>query len=179
MLGIVAHAHRAGLMNDLAADRNRIHAAAPEIASARRFPPMVSMIEVNVSCMWCTCLISCSRPLEMETQHRDAPLIHRARIDLAVRIGVGNHLAAAGESHPGAVLSADLGFQRRAVAFSLRAVEAADLRHVESAADLDVITAREILLLVVEQPPRHVDVHAADAVANCAAAGRPAPERGR
>ena len=34
---------------------------------------------------------------------------------------------------------------------------------LESAADFDMVAAREVELLVVE-PPRHVDVHAADAV---------------
>jgi hypothetical protein len=43
-------------------------------------------------------------------------------------------------------------------------MEAADLRHMETAADLDVIAARKILLLIVEQPPGNVDVHPADTV---------------
>ena len=57
--------------------------------------------------------------------------------------------------------------QRLAVAFvpAAGAVKRADLRHAEAAADLDVIAAREIrLLLLVPQPPRNVHVHAAEAV---------------
>ena len=59
---------------------------------------MVSMIDVKVSCMWRTCLISCVAPAEVEAQHGDAAPIHRARIDVAVAVLVGDHFAAAGEA---------------------------------------------------------------------------------
>ena len=66
-----------------------------------------------------------------------------------------------------AVLAADFVFERLPVAFlSLRdAVKVAEFRHVEAAADLDVIAARELLVLFVEFPPGNINVHAADAVA--------------
>src|SRR5439155_16863305 len=101
----------------------------------------------------------------MEAQHGNAPLIDDVRIDLAVRVVVRDHLAAAGEVHGCAVEAAVVVLQRLAVAAD--AVEALNAAHeAESgrrsfaAAELDVIAAREIQLLSIE-PPRHVEMRAA------------------
>ena len=106
-------------------------------------------------------------PFEMEAEDGNAELIDLIRVDLAVGLLVGNHVAAAREADMRAILPADFVLERLSVTFmSLRdAVIAADLRHAEAAADLDVIAAREILVLLVEFPPGHINVHAADAVA--------------
>src|SRR5262249_5185488 len=116
-------------------------------------------------------------PAPMEAQHGNAVLIDRLRADLAVALLVRDHLAAAGESDARAVALADRVLERLAITFVLAAgaVEGADLRDAQSAADLDVIAARELLVLFVELPPGHVDVHAADAVGVVA---RQALERG-
>ena len=66
--------------------------------------------------MCLTCLSSWSRPLEVEPQHRDAPPIDDARIDLAVRVVVRDHLAAAGEADGRAVEAPVVVLQRLAVA---------------------------------------------------------------
>ena len=55
-------------------------------------------------------------PLEVEAQHRDAPLVDHGRIDLAVAVRVGDHLAAAGEVDRGAVEPAVVVLQLLAVA---------------------------------------------------------------
>src|SRR6266850_2908666 len=95
------------------------------------------------------------RPLEMETQHGNAPLVD----------DIGNDLATAGETDGGAVMLASALLQLGAIAFLLatQSIEHADAGHVESAAELDVVAARKIVL-AVELPPRHVHVHSADAV---------------
>src|SRR5439155_1414103 len=105
-------------------------------------------------------------PAPVEAEHRDAPLVYGARIYVAVGVLVGNHLAAPGQSDTGPIPLADMLLQRLPIALMrpAGAVERSDLRHAESAADLDVIASREIFLLLIEQPPGHVDMHAADAV---------------
>jgi len=108
------------------------------------------------------------RELRVEPQHRDAVGVDDVRIDLAVGVLVRDHLAAAGEVHGGPVEAAVVVLERLAVAAD--AVEALDAAHeaeagraAASAAELDVIAARKIELLVV-QPPRHVEMRAAGAV---------------
>src|SRR5258706_15707454 len=105
------------------------------------------------------------RPLEVETQRGDAPLIDDVGIDLAVGVRVGKHFAAAGEVDVRAVDLASALLQLRAVAFFIvtQTMEHADAGHIASPAHLDVIAAGKIIL-AVELPPRHVHVHSADAV---------------
>src|SRR4051794_19034059 len=97
----------------------------------------------------------------MKTQDRDAPLILDTRIDLAERVLVGNHFAAAAESDMGAIILAAGLLQAYAVSFVLvaDARELAYAGHISSPAHLNVIPAQEIILLA-KQPPRHVHVHA-------------------
>ena len=97
----------------------------------------------------------------MEAQHRDAPFIDYIGIDLAVAIGIGNHLATAGKSDVRPVVVAALLLQRRPIAlvFFADAGELAYTRHVPAAAELDVITAQKVIL-AIELPPRHIQVHA-------------------
>ena len=140
------------------------------------------MIEVNVWCMCCTWLYLGVAPLEMEAQHRDAPLVDALGIDLAIGILVRDHFAAAGEADVRAVILVDVVFQllcRSPDAARTTPWNVPDLRHAEAAADLDVIAAREILVLIVVEPPRHIDVHAADAVRVVARHARPARECSR
>src|SRR5256886_12467999 len=51
-------------------------------------------------------LVLVIRPLPMKPEHRDAPSIHHAWVDLAVAVVVGDHLAAAREADRGAVVAA-------------------------------------------------------------------------
>src|SRR6266478_3995595 len=105
------------------------------------------------------------RPLEMEAQNGNAPLVHDFGIDFAVGVGVGEHFAAAREADGGAVDLAAALLQGCAVAFLVMAepIEHSDARHVAAAPEFNVITAGEIVL-AVEFPPRDVHVHSADAV---------------
>src|SRR5215472_17378281 len=144
--GIVVHPNGPRLMNNLAADRHGVHAVRGKLLRLRlashRFDDRGERV-VHV-----TDLVNLMvRPAEMEPQHRDAPLVDRAGVNLAVRMCVGNHLAAAGKADPGAVLFADSGFQRCAI--PILPMETAYLRHIETAADLDMVPARKILLLVI------------------------------
>src|SRR5271170_5511976 len=86
-------------------------------------------------------------PLPVEAENGNAPLVDHAGIDLAIGILVGNHLSSAAESDVGAVGAAALLLQADAVALMLvaNAIEAADARHVASAAELDVIAAQEFV----------------------------------
>ena len=113
-------------------------------------------------------------PLPVEAQHRDAPLVDDARVDLAVAVLVRDHLAAPGEAdrravEPAVVVLELLCRSRRprgrpiSTPCTVDAAHEAGAGHAAAAADLDVVAAREVELLVVE-PPRHVEVRAADAV---------------
>src|SRR5438093_958070 len=105
-------------------------------------------------------------PLPMEPQDGDPPLVHHVGVDLAVAVVVGDHLAAAREADEGAVHLAVLLLEVRSIAAAHDAVgagEDAGAGHSAPAPHLDVIPAWERHLLLVV-PPRHVEVHPADAV---------------
>src|ERR1019366_3753664 len=109
-------------------------------------------------------------PFEVETQHGDSPLVHRVRIEIAIAVGIWDHFAASGEADLRAVHLAQVALQLDAITAAqdaLGTIEVIAPRQAAPAAKLDVISAREghldgLLVLVV--PPRHVHVHAADAV---------------
>src|SRR5215472_17265814 len=119
-------------------------------------PPIVSMIDWKVSCMWRTWLISASLHWKWKRK-TGIPHASTLRVDVAPAFLVGDHLAAPREPDRRAVLFADLVLERLAVALVARAgaAERTEHRHVEPAADFDVVPAREILLLILQQPPRH------------------------
>src|SRR5262245_5522736 len=106
------------------------------------------------------------RPLEMEPENRNAPRVPFGRINFAIAAFVRDHLSPAREMNEGAVIPAGIFLEFLPVASagqSFEAGESADTGHLPSAAEFDVITAREIhfageLLLV--KPPRRVQVHA-------------------
>src|SRR3989441_734181 len=50
-------------------------------------------------------LVLVVRPLPVEPQHRDAPPVHRARVDLAIGVVVRDHLAAARKADRRAVVA--------------------------------------------------------------------------
>ena len=104
-------------------------------------------------------------PLPVEAQDRNAPLIDRVRIDIAVTVLVGNHLATAFEADKCSVHAAALLFQTRAVAFELIAytVKLAHTWHRPAPIDFYVISAQKIIL-AIELPPRNINMHAADSV---------------
>src|ERR1700722_17939711 len=56
-------------------------------------------------------------PCEMEAQNRNAPFVAHLWIDLAVAIGIRNHLPTAGKSDVGAIVAATFLLQRRTVTF--------------------------------------------------------------
>jgi hypothetical protein len=103
----------------------------------------------------------------MEAKDRDAPLVHHGGIELGVALVVRDLLAAAREADRRAVIAAIIVLQLRAVPAGVRIIldsaHESVRRRSHPAADLDVVAAREVELLVVE-PPGHVDVHTADAV---------------
>src|SRR6185369_11051691 len=86
---------------------------------------------------------------------------------VAIAVLIGQHFAAARETDHGAIFLADFVLERRSVTLVAGALarETTQHGHAESAADLDVVPAGKVLLFVSVQPPRHVHVHAADAVA--------------
>src|SRR6185312_4882894 len=111
----------------------------------------------------------------VEPQHGNTILVHYIGIDLAIIVNAGDRLAAAGHSHVGAKKIPVVLLQRGAIAAGLFlfalylkiAVQIFDAPAepikglTESAAELDMISPGEIQLLIV-QPPRSVDMHAAD-----------------
>ena len=105
-------------------------------------------------------------PFEVETAAPNTPSVHRHRVRLAVAQIVGDHLAAARERDEGSVFSSDPSLEFPAVAADPAhlTLEAADSGHSESASDLDMVPAGEVLVLLVPFPPRRVDVTAAESV---------------
>src|SRR5207244_11124728 len=61
-------------------------------------------------------LVLVVRPLPVEPQHGDAPPVHQARVELAVGVVIGDHLAAAREADRGAVIAAVVVLELPAVA---------------------------------------------------------------
>ena len=92
---LVAHAHRADLVNDLAGNRNHL-AVGPAVlrrASAHRLDQMGERGD-HVLGLFLLVVTAA----EVEFQHRDAPVVDHVGIDLAVALIVGDHLAAAREA---------------------------------------------------------------------------------
>src|SRR5437773_10934352 len=85
------------------------------------------------------------RPFPVELEHRDAPAVERARVDLAVAVVVGDHLTAAREADQGAVVAAVVVLELLAVAaaggVALNPAQDAVGRHTGAAPDLDVLAA--------------------------------------
>src|SRR5439155_20886533 len=104
-------------------------------------------------------------PLPVEAQDRNAPLIDRVGIDIAVTVLVGNHLATAFEADKSSVHAAALLLQARAVTLELvaYAVKLADTRHRTAAIDFYVISAQKIIF-AIELPPWNVNMHPANSV---------------
>src|SRR2546429_2838454 len=107
-------------------------------------------------------LVLVVRPLPVEPQHRNAPAVYGARVDLAVGVVVGNHLAAAREPDGGAVVATIVVLELLAVAaarrIALNPAHESVARLVRPAPDLDVVATREVELLVFG-PPRPGRVH--------------------
>ena len=108
------------------------------------------------------------RPLPVKPKHGNSMFVDDVRIDLAIAIVVCDHFAAAGEVDGGTPESAIVVFESFPV--TTHAVVPFDAAHeperwspAASAAELDVIPAREIELPVIE-PPGHVEMHTAHTV---------------
>src|SRR5690606_27052374 len=89
------------------------------------------------------------RPLPVEAKHGDAPLVLHVRIDFAVAIVVGDHVAAAREAHEGAVIAAGLLLELPSVAAArdpLITSPRAHAGHAPAGGELDVIPAGKIEL---------------------------------
>src|ERR1700684_3500323 len=164
-LGVISHAHRPELVNDPSTRVNSVGQASgwrsiAQEGSSRSlndrtkcFLHVFGHFDFIVT------------PCPMEPQHRDAPFVAYLRIDLAVAIWIRNHLPTARKSNERAVVGATLLLQRRTITlvFFADAGELAYARHVPASAELDVITAQEVILAVVF-PPWHIQVHATRAV---------------
>ena len=102
-------------------------------------------------------------PLKAEAQDGNTPAIDDAGVDLAVAVGIRDHLASARKADHGAVVSAVVRLEAAAPAAArgipLDGAQHSEARHPAAATRLDVIPAREVQRGVVE-PPWHVDVHA-------------------
>src|SRR5207249_7420771 len=145
---IGAHTRSAHFVNNLAAWRNPegivamdgrlgpIFAAHGFDDGAKRFLYVLGLEQFVV------------RKLEVEAQRGNAPLIDHVRIDLTVRVRVGKHFAASGETDMCAIDLPSALLQSGAVAFLVAAqtIEHADAGHLASAAKFDVIPARKIIL---------------------------------
>src|SRR5205814_10584911 len=101
----------------------------------------------------------------METQHGNAPLINRVWIEIAIAIFVGNHFPAARKSDIGAVHASATLFQWRSVplVFFANIIELTHHRHAPDASKLYVIAAQKVVL-AVELPPWHVQMHPANPI---------------
>src|SRR3954447_20942990 len=163
-LRVLAHLYRAGLVDNRASRRDRPfrplppphHRPAHGLDNRReRVLHVLHLLDLVL------------RPFEVEPQHRNSPRVRLRGVDFAPRVLIRDHLAAAREVHECAVLLPQLLLQRLPVPLVARALSGKrpELRQREPASELDVIPAREVLLLVVVQPPRDVQMHAADAVA--------------
>src|SRR3989454_264282 len=91
-------------------------------------------------------LVFVIRPLPVESQHGDAPPVHRAGVDLAVAVVVRDHLAAAREADRGAVVAAVVVLELLAGAAARGGAgnpppEAVG-RHLRAAPDFRVVAAR-------------------------------------
>ena len=107
------------------------------------------------------------RPLPVKAKHRNPILVLHDGIELAVALVIRNHLAPTREIDRGAVVAAIVVLEGFPVTAARRI--ALDSTHesvtgrVQATSDLDVISAREVELPVVD-PPRHVDVISPDPV---------------
>src|SRR5579871_5663189 len=146
-LTILAHPHRARFVNDETAHRDRL-VRLGLLAEHRSAHGLDDRCEglFHVAHLLDLALA----PGKVEAEHRDPPGVHTLRIDIAVAIRIGEHLAASGEGNRGSVFFANFVLQRLAVAFMTRALtgERPQSWHAEAAADFDVIAAREVLLLI-------------------------------
>src|SRR4029079_9785565 len=162
---IRAHDRAADLVDDEAARCDRL--AAVELRFAEDFPAHLADDRGEGALHVRGLARLVFRPLPMETQRGDAPAILHARIDLAVRILVRNHLAAARQADERAVVATHVLFEFATVAAGEggHGSHAVDARHAPAAARLDVIAARETeLARVLVEPPRRIDVNAAGPV---------------
>src|SRR5437879_1358178 len=104
-------------------------------------------------------------PVAVAAQHPDPRLGHARRLDRAVAVVVGNHLATAGESDVSAIFLLAVTLERESVAFKLIAefVIISDARQAAASPELSVVATQKIIL-AIELPPRQVHVHSAHAV---------------
>src|SRR5260370_29272042 len=104
-LGVVAHARAAELVDDGAARGDPV---APLGSGHRRehLAPHLGDERAERLLHVFHLLVLVVRPLPVEAEHRNAPLVHGVRIELAVGVVVWNHLAAAREPDRGAVIAA-------------------------------------------------------------------------
>ena len=146
VLRIVAHAGGAHLVDDGCRPWRF-----PSCSLRRRFVTTCRrrsmMISRKVSCACRACRISSWLHLKWNLQHRNAPLVHGVRIDFAVAVVIGDHLAAAGEADEGAVDLAHAALQFHAIAAAQNTArnrrKFARPGMPAPAAEFDVIAARE------------------------------------
>src|SRR5262245_20351493 len=107
-------------------------------------------------------------PLPVQAEHWNYKFVDDVRVDLAIAIVVCNHFAAAREAQDRAPEFPIIAFESFTVA--AYAVVAFDIAHewkrrnpTASTPELDVISTREVELLVI-QPPWHVEMHTAHTV---------------
>ncbi len=106
----------------------------------------------------------------MKAQHRDSPSVFDVRIDLAIGVFIGDHLAAPIEPDEGSIIAAHVLLELHPVTAAGQPLESRRgtvPRHLLAAAELDVVAPRKsklagVLLLV--EPPRNVQLMAVGGV---------------
>src|SRR6185437_9325467 len=165
---IVAHFRGADFMDDLAASRNTPLAVGARFVGDNAARRLDDVLERLLHVLGLQDLVLA--PLEVKTQHGNAPLIDGVGIDLTIAVFVRDHFAASGETDVSAINFAKILLQLGAISaaeYALRTRQDAGARLIAAAAELNVIATREwhfagFLLLII--PPGHVHMHTADAV---------------
>src|SRR5205085_11179484 len=110
------------------------------------------------------------RPAPVETQHRDPPLVLDARVDLAIGVLVGDHLATPVEADERPVIAAHVLLELHPVAAAgqpLHARPGSVPRHPLAAAALVMVAAGERQLpaaLIPVEPPANIQLIAIGSV---------------
>src|SRR6185437_3770153 len=165
---IVAHFRGADFMDDLAASRNTPLAVGARFVGDNAARRLDDVLERLLHVLGLQDLVLA--PLEVKTQHGNAPLIDGVGIDLTIAVFVRDHFAASGETDVSAINFAKILLQLGAISaaeYALRTRQDAGARLIAADAELNVIATREwhfagFLLLII--PPGHVHMHTADAV---------------
>src|SRR5579863_656623 len=163
--GMLSHANRAHFVDDDAAIGNAVGilptgVSVGQVSAARSFHDgTVSFLHVARHFDFVVA------PFPVKAEDRNAPLVDYVRIDFAIAVFVGNHLATTRETDVGAIFFPAFLFEGDTVAFIVVAqvVPVAHAGHAAPAAELGVVPAQDFVL-AVKLPPGQVHVRSANAL---------------